>query len=102
VLGLLGDALEGGAEVDARADHDGQLGGEVQDVLLVGFPALSSLKRARRLLLDSAAPTVERDRTCMPWLRRSAAAVGGVVGGERARLDLPAGVPDLVAIVGHG
>jgi len=37
VLGLIGDAVERGPEIDAGADHDRQLGGEVQDVALLGL-----------------------------------------------------------------
>jgi hypothetical protein len=36
VRGLLADALDGRAQADARADHDGQLAGEVLDVAGAG------------------------------------------------------------------
>ena len=39
VLGLVGDALDGGADADAGADHDGELAGEVLHVLGAGAEA---------------------------------------------------------------
>jgi hypothetical protein len=79
--GLLGDALEGRAEVDAGADHDGELGGEVQDVLLAGLagvelaealeeppPALAEGRRER----EDVHALVAQERGAAPRCRRRA------------------------------
>ncbi len=48
VLGLVGDALEGGADTDAGLDHDGELVGEIGDVLKSGSAADGEVQEISR------------------------------------------------------
>jgi hypothetical protein len=102
VLGLLRDALEGGAEVDAGLDHDGELLREVEDVLLLGAAGVELAELREEV--GAAEPGHDgRDRQHVHALVAQEGRGGGhAVRGDHAHLNLVAAGTDLIAVVGHG
>ncbi len=101
VRGLIGDAFQCGAQVDAGADHHGELGGEVQHVLHIRLAAVERLELrpqpARRAVGDDGAE-VQHVIALRP---KRIGGGGGVVRRDHADGNLSVVRLHLVAVVRH-
>jgi hypothetical protein len=101
VGGLFGDAFEGLAEVDAGADHDSELGGEVQHVLLLGLAGVHLGDSGRETALGARGAGGGDGEDPEPLVAEDAGGGGDAVGGDDADLDFAGSGLDLVLVVRH-
>ena len=98
VLDLVGDAFDGGADADAGADHDRELGGEVQHVLGAGAEGDVEAE----LLASCAGPSAgARARMYSPRSRSCCDAAARFAAVSTPARDLAGGVLGFVAIRRH-
>ena len=101
VGGLLGDTVECGAEVDAGPHHDGELVGEVEDVLLLGRTRVHLAEALHEVAaVGEAVGGPEREDVCA-LVAQNGGRAGDRVGREHASENLAVLSLDLVAVLGH-